>query len=92
MKISELKECKFAAKCEHDIGCSYCDNIIKAGTRFCFSRFVSQTFHDSKFYRTELICSDCFVKFRDMEFLDLPAYIYGDAILDGYISYRQQGV
>lgn len=87
MERSKHKECKFAAKSEQDTDCSYCRNTIKAGTRFCFSRFITQTFHKSKFYRTEYICAECFMRFREMEFLDLPAYIYGAAIPDDYITY-----
>lgn len=87
MKISELKECQFTAKCEKDIGCSFCDNTIKAGTHFCLHRYVSQTFHDLVFYRTEYTCPECFIKFRDMEFLDIPAYIYGSSIPEGYVTF-----
>ncbi len=89
MKISELKECEIAAKCEHDINCSHCNRVIGAGTSFCLSRYVRETFHEHKFYRTEYFCPDCFVEYRDMQLADIPGYIYALSIPDDYISYSR---
>lgn len=89
MKISELKECEIAVKCEQDLKCSRCGILIKAETPFCLSRYVRDTFQEVKIYHTEYLCPQCFVEYRDMQFADIPGYIYALSIPDDYISYHK---